>query len=63
MKAFSKWVGLLFAALVGLSCVLTEWKASRLLTAFGILVTALLVAAPWLAVIVTRHGIDSVLVA
>ena len=53
-----------FAAVAfGLACLAAEWKPSRLLIAGGILVLALLVAAPWLILIVERHGITALLAA
>jgi hypothetical protein len=52
-----------FAALVGLACLLVEWQPARLRTALGILVVALLVAAPWLIVIMARHEVSTVLLA
>ena len=52
-----------FAALVGLACLLSEWSLLRLRTAFGILLVALLVAAPWLTVVLGRHGMESMLIA
>jgi hypothetical protein len=52
-----------FAALVGLACLLSEWSPSRVRTAFGILLVALLVASPWLIVVLGRHGMESMLIA
>lgn len=46
----------LFATLVGLAFYISEWKLSRLPIALGILVLALLVASPWLLLILDRHG-------
>ena len=57
------WLYVVFAALVGLACLIAEWKPSRLPIAFGILVLALLVAAPWLVLILERHGASSILLA
>ncbi|MDQ3004253.1 MAG: glycosyltransferase family 39 protein [Chloroflexota bacterium] len=57
------WLYVLFAALVGLACLMAEWKPSRLPIAFGILILALLVAAPWLVLILERHGASSILLA
>lgn len=53
----------LFAALVGMVFLLVEWKPRRALTALGILVLALLIASPWLGVILARHGFESILAA
>lgn len=52
-----------FAALVGLACLLSDWSVSRLRTAFGILLVALLVASPWLIIVLGRHGVESMLIA
>jgi len=52
-----------FAALVGLACLISDWKMSRLPIAFGILLVALLVAAPWLILILERHGASALLLA
>ncbi len=57
------WLYVLFAALVGLACLISEWKISALPIAFGILGVALLVAGPWLVLILERHGLASVLMA
>jgi 4-amino-4-deoxy-L-arabinose transferase-like glycosyltransferase len=57
------WLYVLFAALVGLACLIAEWKASRFPVALGILVVALLVAAPWLILVLERHRLASVLMA
>jgi len=57
------WLYVVFAALVGLACLIAEWKPSRLPIAFGILVLALLVAAPWLILILERHGVSNILLA
>ena len=57
------WLYVMFAALFGFACLIAEWKPSRLWTALGIMATALLVAAPWLIVILTRHGANSILAA
>jgi len=57
------WLYVLFAALVGLACLIAEWKASAIPVALGILGVALLVAAPWLVLIVERHGLASVMMA
>jgi hypothetical protein len=57
------WLYVLFAALVGLACLIAEWKPSRLPIAFGILILALLVAAPWLVLILERHGASNILLA
>src|SRR5215207_4604963 len=57
------WLYVLFAVLVGLACLIAEWKPSRLPIAFGILVLALLVAAPWLVFILERHGASNILLA
>lgn len=53
----------LFAALVGLACLLSEWSWKRLLISTGILLTALLVASPWLFIVIERHGLSSLLAA
>src|SRR5215207_4287275 len=57
------WLYVLFAALVGLACLIAEWKPSRLPIAIGILILALLVASPWLILILERHGALSILLA
>jgi hypothetical protein len=57
------WLYVLFAALVGLACLISEWKLSSLPIALGILGLALLVAAPWLILILERHGMAKVLLA
>ena len=57
------WLYVLFAALVGLACLIAEWKPSRLPIAFGILPLALLVAAPWLILVLERHGTANILLA
>jgi hypothetical protein len=57
------WLYVLFAALVGLACLIAEWKVSAVPVALGILAIALLVAAPWLVLILERHGLASVLMA
>lgn len=57
------WLYVLFAALVGLACLIAEWKVSAIPVALGILGVALLVAAPWLVLILERHGLASILVA
>ena len=57
------WLYVLFAALVGLACLIAEWKPSRLPIAFGILVLSLLVALPWLILILERHGASNILLA
>lgn len=49
----------LFAALVGFAFLLAEGKPRRALTALGILGLALLVASPWLATVIARHGFES----
>lgn len=46
----------LFAALVGLAFLISEGKPARLPTALGTLLLALLVASPWLFLILDRHG-------
>jgi hypothetical protein len=46
----------LFAGLAGLAFFIADWKPSRLPMAFGILALALLVASPWLILILERHG-------
>lgn len=57
------WLYIVFAALAGLAFLLSERKLARLPVAFGILVIALLVASPWLILIVQRHGVASVMMA
>jgi len=57
------WLYVLFAALVGLACLISEWKVSAIPAALGILGVALLVAAPWLVLILERHALASVLMA
>jgi hypothetical protein len=57
------WLYVVFAALVGLACLISEWKLSRLPIAFGILMIALLVASPWLILILERHGASTLLLA
>lgn len=57
------WLYVLFAALVGLACLISEWKPARFLVALGILGVALLVAAPWLILIVARHEASTLLFA
>ena len=57
------WLYVLFAALVGLACLIAEWKLSGIPIALGILGLALLVAAPWLVSILERHGLASILIA
>ena len=52
-----------FAALVGISFLFSEWKPRRVLTSLGILLLALLIASPWLGVIVARHGLQSLMAA
>ncbi len=49
----------LFAALVGFAFLLAEGKPRRALTALGILGLALLIASPWLATVIARHGFES----
>lgn len=53
----------LFAALVGLACLLVEWQPARLRFALGILLAALIVAAPWLITLTIRHELSTVLLA
>jgi hypothetical protein len=57
------WLYVVFAALVGLACLIADWKPSRLPAAFGILIVAMLVAAPWWIVILGRHEMSTVLMA
>jgi 4-amino-4-deoxy-L-arabinose transferase-like glycosyltransferase len=57
------WLYVLFAALIGLACLIAEWKPSRLPIAVGILMLALLVASPWLILILERHGASDILLA
>ena len=52
-----------FAVLVGVACLISEWKPSRLLIALGILGVALVVAAPWLILILERHGLSALFMA
>ncbi len=49
----------LFAALVGIAFLLAEWQPRRALVALGILALALLVASPWLGLVIARHGFES----
>ena len=57
------WLYVVFAALVGLAFLISDLKPSRLSTAFGIFAVALLVAAPWLILILERHGASSIVLA
>lgn len=57
------WLYVIFAALVGLACLIAEWKLSGIPVALGILGMALLIAAPWLLLILERHGLASILMA
>jgi hypothetical protein len=57
------WLYVVFAVFVGLACLLSEWKLSRLFIASGVLIVALLVAAPWLVLILQRHGLATILLA
>jgi hypothetical protein len=63
LLVMTHWLYVLFAALVGLACLIAELKPRRLATAFGILVVALLIAAPWLNLILKRHGLSTILLA
>jgi hypothetical protein len=57
------WLYIVFAALAGLAFLIADWKPAHLPAALGILITALLVAAPWLGLILHRHGLSSILIA
>lgn len=57
------WLYIVFAALAGLAFLLAERKLAGLRVAFGILVIALLVASPWLILILQRHGIANIMMA
>lgn len=57
------WLYVVFAALVGFACLIAAWKPSRPPIAFGILVLAMLVAAPWLVLILQRHGASNIVLA
>lgn len=52
-----------FAALIGIACLLGEWNPRRALISLGILLLAVLVASPWLGVVLSRHGLNSLLAA
>lgn len=53
----------LFAALVGTAFLLAEGQPRRAIAALGILSLALLLASPWLGLVIARHGFESLLVA
>jgi asparagine N-glycosylation enzyme membrane subunit Stt3 len=57
------WMYVAFAALFGAAYMLTHWNPRHIKTSLGILLTALLLAAPWLGFIVSRHGLESILAA
>lgn len=57
------WLYIVFAALAGLAFLISERKLAGLRVAFGILVIALLVASPWLILILQRHGIANIMMA
>lgn len=57
------WLYIVFAALAGLAFLISERNLARLPVAVGILVIALLVASPWLILIVQRHGVASIMMA
>lgn len=57
------WLYILFAALFGIAFLIANWKPIHLRTSVGILVTALLTAAPWLGLTLARHGLSSLLIA
>lgn len=48
-----------FAALMGVAFLLSEFKMRRVWISAGILLLALLTAAPWLGLVLSRHGLDS----
>jgi 4-amino-4-deoxy-L-arabinose transferase-like glycosyltransferase len=52
-----------FAALVGIALLLSNWKPRRVFISLAVLFLALLVAAPWLGLILSRHGLNSLLAA
>lgn len=53
----------LFAALVGFAFLLAEGKPHRALIALGILGLALLIASPWLGMVIAWHGFESLWIA
>lgn len=57
------WMYVAFAALFGAAYLLANWKPQHIKTSFGIFLTALLLAAPWLGLILSRHGLESILAA
>lgn len=57
------WLYVVFAALAGLAFLIAERKLAQLPVSFGILVIALLVASPWLILIVQRHGVANIMMA
>src|SRR5690349_6291692 len=63
LLVMTHWLYVLFAALFGLAFLISEWKPPRAPIAFGILIGALLVAAPWLILILARHEASNLLFA
>lgn len=57
------WLYIVFAALAGLAFLIAERKLAQFPVALGILAIAILVASPWLILIVQRHGIASIMMA
>jgi hypothetical protein len=57
------WMYVAFAALFGVVYLITNWKPLHIKISLGILLTALLLAAPWLGLILSRHGLESILAA
>lgn len=57
------WMYVAFAALFGAAYLLANWKPQHIKTSIGILLTALLLAAPWLGLILSRHGLENILAA
>ncbi len=52
-----------FAALMGIIFLLSEWKPKRAAISLGILLLALLATSPWLGLVISRHGLESLLAA
>lgn len=52
-----------FAALMGIIFLLSEWKSKRAAISLGILLLALLTTSPWLGLVISRHGLESLLAA
>ena len=57
------WLYIVFAALAGLAFLISERNLSRVPIALAILGIAVLVASPWLILIVQRHGISNIMLA